>query len=71
MNGQKTDKQRFCTSCQATKDELGGEYRRYKRTARWVCQGCKEHKSESIYKSTTIHNAKAHQRLLMRLWGAQ
>jgi len=55
---------RFCTSCQATKDEEGGEFRRVRRTARWVCKGCVEHKTVSIYKGSGNYDPKALQTLL-------
>jgi hypothetical protein len=43
--------QRFCTSCQAMRDIEGGELRRCRRTARWMCEPCVKKKSESIYKN--------------------
>jgi len=42
---------KFCTSCQATKDEEGGIYRRGKRTNRWICKSCLDKKSPSIYRN--------------------
>ena len=40
---------RFCTSCQCTKDVEGGVFRKTRVTGRWICHGCVEHKTESIY----------------------
>lgn len=42
---------KFCTSCQSHKPEEGGEMRAGRRFRRWMCKGCAEHKTESIYKS--------------------
>jgi hypothetical protein len=42
---------RFCTSCQAVRELAGGEFRRLRSTARWVCQCCVERKTVSIYRS--------------------
>ena len=42
---------KFCTSCQATRDEEGGIFRRGKRTNRWICKSCIEKKSPSIYRN--------------------
>ncbi len=42
---------RFCTSCQATKPEAGGLTKRTNTGRRWVCQGCAEHKTASIYRN--------------------
>jgi hypothetical protein len=64
-----SERQRFCTSCQANRDEAGGEYRRYRRTARWVCQCCIERKTVSIYKSQGKTNEKALFKLAAKIWG--
>jgi hypothetical protein len=42
---------RFCTSCQATRDEEGGVYRQVNKTARWICVACLQKKSLSIYRN--------------------
>ena len=44
---------KFCTACQAHREEAGGVTRRGKGYARWMCQQCAEKKSESIYKAKT------------------
>lgn len=46
-------KVRFCTSCQASREEATGEYRQLNKTARWVCRMCLERKSESIYRNVS------------------
>jgi hypothetical protein len=42
---------RFCTSCQAVKNEAGGVFKRVNKTARWICLDCLEKRSESLYKA--------------------
>lgn len=42
---------RFCTTCQASKHEEGGQSPKGFRG--WRCKGCVDKKSESIYKSKT------------------
>ncbi len=62
---------RFCTSCQASKDEAGGQFRRSRNTARWICLSCVERRTVSIYKSQgRTHDPKALERLLERMRGS-
>ena len=42
---------KFCTSCQCTREEAGGIYKRGKTTARWICKPCIEKRSESPYRN--------------------
>lgn len=42
---------RFCTSCQAVKNEAGGVFKRVNKTARWICLDCLERRSQSPYKA--------------------
>lgn len=42
---------RFCTACQANREEAGGHWRGGRGWRRWICQACTERKSESIYSS--------------------
>ena len=65
-----SERQRFCTSCQTSRGEAGGEYRRFRSTARWVCQCCIERKTVSIYKSRGLTNEKALRQLAAKVWGA-
>jgi len=58
----------FCTGCQSTRDDEGGEYRKTNRSARWICKLCLEHKTESIYKAKTPYDPKSINRLLEKLW---
>ena len=44
-------KWRFCTSCQADREEATGEYRQLNKTRRWVCRACIERKAVSIYRN--------------------
>ena len=44
-------KRRFCTSCQAHRDEATGVMRVFRNTKRWVCLACIERRSGSIYKN--------------------
>lgn len=48
---------RFCTSCQAIKDEAGGVFKRVKTTARWICLDCVNKRSESPYKNQSGRSA--------------
>jgi hypothetical protein len=40
---------RFCTSCQYTRAEEGGEKQRRGKILRWICKGCLEKRSQSKY----------------------
>jgi hypothetical protein len=44
---------RFCTSCQAHREEATGVYKIHSKTKRWVCRLCIERKSPSIYRNTS------------------
>jgi hypothetical protein len=44
---------RFCTSCQATREEATGEMKQLNKTKRWVCRLCLDRKSVSIYRNTS------------------
>jgi hypothetical protein len=44
-------KRRFCTSCQAHREEATGELRVFRNTKRWICAACLDRRSESIYKN--------------------
>jgi hypothetical protein len=60
--------QRFCTSCQAMRDIDGGELRRCRGTARWMCELCVKKKSESIYKNKSGKPCDV-RRLMQQLYG--
>lgn len=60
---------RFCTSCQSTQDEAGGQYRRLNRTGRWLCRGCAELRTPSIYKTQGKTTAAHLARLKLALVG--
>lgn len=60
---------RFCTSCQANRDEVGGEYRYLRKTARWVCQACVEHRTQSIYKSRQPASPEKVRKLMAQVYG--
>jgi hypothetical protein len=40
---------RFCTSCQFTRAEEGGEKQKRGTTMRWICKACLLRQSESKY----------------------
>ena len=40
---------RFCTSCQFTRAEEGGEKQQRGKILRWICKGCLEKRSQSKY----------------------
>jgi hypothetical protein len=42
---------RFCTSCQADREEATGEMRVTHKARRWICRACLERKAVSIYRS--------------------
>ena len=42
---------RFCTSCQFSVHEEGGEMHRRGKVNRWICKTCLQRRSESKYKS--------------------
>jgi hypothetical protein len=60
---------RFCTSCQVSREEEGGEYRKCRRTARWVCQCCLQRNTHSIYRSNGTTTAGDIRRLVNKLQG--
>lgn len=47
------DETKFCTSCQAHRAVQGGVMRRGRKTSRWLCRACVEHKTDSIYRNTS------------------
>jgi hypothetical protein len=60
---------RFCTSCQVSRQEEGGEFRRLRSTARWVCQCCLQRNTHSIYSSRGTTTAGDIRRLVNKLQG--
>jgi hypothetical protein len=49
--------EKFCTSCQCSREIEGGVFRRLRKTARWICKTCVEHKTESIYRNQSGQTA--------------
>lgn len=54
---------RYCTSCQSTKPEEGG-YKKPNSTRGWMCKGCVDRSTPSIYKSKRKATAKDIERLM-------
>jgi len=40
---------RFCTSCQYTRAEEGGEKQQRGKITRWICKACLDKKTQSKY----------------------
>jgi hypothetical protein len=46
-------KVRFCTSCQADREEATGEVKVKGKIKRWVCRSCLDRKTDSIYRNVS------------------
>jgi hypothetical protein len=51
MNQELQVKTKFCTSCQADREEATGIFRVVNKTRRWICRSCLDRKTVSIYKN--------------------
>lgn len=46
-------KMRFCTSCQAHREESTGEFKAKSKIRRWICRACLDRKTDSIYRNVS------------------
>jgi len=44
---------KYCTSCQSNQPVEGGYLKRTKSSPRWICRGCHERTTPSIYRNQT------------------
>jgi hypothetical protein len=58
---------RYCTTCQSTKPEEGG-YKKPNSTRGWMCKGCVDRSTPSIYKSKRKATSKDIERLMTAIY---